>query len=103
MGYTPNTSSFAGSVPTVVIGYPALNSFFVMTAKSSSIQMAQPCEEVCLLPDYILAIVHTNHDPQLSNPNQVMVIMFSVELGAVDESHRHLKPFMKGRGLLQFR
>src|SRR5687767_10394117 len=49
------------------------------------------------------ASVYANHDPQPSDPNQVMVIMFSVELGAVDESHRHLKPFMKGRGLLQFR
>jgi hypothetical protein len=50
-----------------------------------------------------LASVYTNQDPQPSNPNQVMVIMFSVELGAVDEPHRHLKPFMKGRGLLHFR
>ena len=43
-----------------------------------------------------LARVYTNHDSQLSNPKQVMVIMFSVELGAVDEPHGHLKPFMKG-------
>ena len=50
-----------------------------------------------------LAGVYTHHDPQPSNPNQVMVIMFSVELGAVDEPHRHLKSFMKGRRLLQFR
>ena len=33
----------------------------------------------------MLATVYTNDDPQPSNPNQVMVIMFSVELGAVDE------------------
>jgi len=46
--------------------------------------------------------VYTNHDPQPSYLNQVMVIMFSVELGAVDETHRHLKSFMEGRGLLQF-
>src|SRR5690349_7513769 len=50
----------------------------------------------------MLASVYANHDPQPTNANQVMVIMFSVELGAVDEPHRHLKPFMKGRGLLQF-
>jgi hypothetical protein len=50
----------------------------------------------------MLASVYTNQDPQLSNPDQVMVIMFSVELGAVDEPHRHLKSFMEGRGLLQF-
>lgn len=43
------------------------------------------------------------HDPQPSNPNQVMVIMLSVELGIVDQSHRHLKLFMKRRGFLQFR
>src|SRR5688572_28872431 len=50
-----------------------------------------------------LASVYTNHDPQPSNPNQVMVIMFSVELRAVDEPHRHLKSFMEGRECLQFR
>ena len=50
----------------------------------------------------MLPSVYTNHHPQPSNPNQVMVIMFSVELGAVDEPHRHLKPFMKRRRLLQF-
>jgi hypothetical protein len=31
-----------------------------------------------------------------------MIIMVGIELGAVDEPHRHLKPFMKGRRLLQF-
>ena len=51
----------------------------------------------------MLASVYTNHDPQPSNPNQVMVIMFSVELGAVDEPHRHLKSFMERCGRLQFR
>jgi hypothetical protein len=48
----------------------------------------------------MLAGVYTKHDPQSSNPNQVMVIMFSAELGAVDEPHRHLKSFMEGRRLL---
>ena len=51
----------------------------------------------------VSASVQTNQEAQPSNPEQVMVIMFSVELGAVDEPHRHLKPFMKGRGLLQLR
>jgi hypothetical protein len=47
--------------------------------------------------------VYAGHDPQLSNPNQVMVIVFSVELGAVDQPHRYLESFMEGRRLLQFR
>ena len=49
------------------------------------------------------ASVYTDHDPQPSNPNQVMVIMFRVELGTIDETHRHLKSFMERRGLLQCR
>ena len=51
----------------------------------------------------LLASVSTNHDPQPSNPKQVMVIMLSVELRAVDEPHRYLKSFMESRGRLQFR
>ena len=31
-----------------------------------------------------------------------MVVMLSVELRAVDETHRHLKAFMEGRALLEF-
>ena len=42
------------------------------------------------MPLRLSASVPTNHDPQPSNPNQVMVIMFSVALGTVDEAHRHL-------------
>jgi hypothetical protein len=48
------------------------------------------------------ASVYTNQDPQLSNAMKVMVIMLGIELGAIDETHRHLKPFMEGRGLLKF-
>jgi len=33
---------------------------------------------------------------------KVMVIMLGIELGAIDETHWHLKPFMEGRGLLKF-
>jgi hypothetical protein len=52
-------------------------------------------EQVCLDPAgdggfgrfmrmLVLASVYTNHDPQPSNPNQVMVVVFSIELSAVD-------------------
>jgi hypothetical protein len=33
---------------------------------------------------------------------KVMVIMLGIELGAIDETHWHLKPFMEGRSLLKF-
>ena len=32
-----------------------------------------------------------------------MIVVFSVELSAVDQAHRHLKAFVEGRGLLKFR
>src|SRR5262245_33563163 len=51
----------------------------------------------------MLASVYANHDSQPSNPNQVMVIMFGVELSAVDKAHRYLKSFVERRGRLQFR
>jgi hypothetical protein len=47
--------------------------------------------------------VYTKHASQLTNPKGVVVVMFCVELSAVDETHRHLKPFMEGGGLLKFR
>ena len=51
----------------------------------------------------MLASVYTKHDSQLTNPKSVMVVMFCIELSAVDETHRHLKPFMERGGLLKFR
>ena len=43
-----------------------------------------------------LAGVHTQHGPQRSNPDQVMVVVFGIELRAVDKTHRHLETFMEG-------
>jgi len=51
----------------------------------------------------MLARVYTKHESQLTNPKSVMVVMFCVELSAVDETHGQLKPFMEGGGLLKFR
>ena len=51
----------------------------------------------------MLASVYANHDSKPSNPNQVMVIMFGVELSAVDKAHWYLKSFVERRVLLQFR
>ena len=50
-----------------------------------------------------LASVQTNHGPQPSNSDEVVVIVFGVELRAVDKAHRYLKSFMKGCGALKFR
>ena len=38
----------------------------------------------------MLASVETKQGPQSSNPDEVVVIMFGVELRAVDKAHRHL-------------
>ena len=51
----------------------------------------------------VLARVHTKHSPQPANPDEVMVIVFAAELRAVDQPHRHLKPFMEGGSALQLR
>ena len=45
--------------------------------------------------------VQTEHGPQASNPDEVVVIVFGVELRAVDEAHRDLESFMEGRGTLE--
>jgi hypothetical protein len=48
------------------------------------------------------ASIKTKHGPQPSNPDEVMVIVFGVELRAIDKTHRHLKAFMEGCSDLEF-
>lgn len=40
--------------------------------------------------------VQAEHGPQPSNPDEVVVIVFGVELRAVDKTHRYLQSFMEG-------
>jgi hypothetical protein len=47
------------------------------------------------------ASVQTKHGPQPSNPDEVVVIVFGVELSAVDKAHRCLQSFMEGRRTLK--
>jgi hypothetical protein len=51
----------------------------------------------------MLASDQTKHGPQPSNPDEVVVIVFGVELRAVDKAHRYLKSFMEGRRTLKLR
>ena len=45
----------------------------------------------------MLAGVNTKDGPQASNPDEMVVIVFGVELRAIDQAHRDLKSFMEGR------
>jgi hypothetical protein len=49
------------------------------------------------------ASVQTKHGPQRSNPDEVVVIVFGVELRTVDKAHRYLKSFVEGRRTLKLR
>lgn len=60
-----------------------------------------PCSRSTLLP--IIPVAHSaKQRPDRPDPEQVMVIVFSVELSAVDQAHRHLKSFVEGCCLLKF-
>ena len=49
----------------------------------------------------MLASNDADQRPQCADAKKVVVIVFSVELRAVNEAHRRLKPFMKCRCMLQ--
>lgn len=49
----------------------------------------------------MLASNDADQRPQCADAKKVVVIVFSVELRAVNEAHRRLKPFMKCRCTLQ--
>ena len=50
----------------------------------------------------MLASASTKQRPDGPDAEQVVVIVFRVELSAVDQPHRHLKAFVEGRCRLKF-